>query len=116
QKVVRWAGSPTPTPADLRNSLKQFLSLVVKESAATNGFIVLCGDGGFDLVSSYGMTPRDSQLLWEKMPDSMINELLRDKARILLPEELRKRAVHDTGDTTTVFVRGIRSVAGFPAL
>jgi two-component system NtrC family response regulator len=113
QKTVRWACAPTPTPADLRNSLKTFLGIVVKDSGASNGFIVLCGEGGFDLVSSYGMTPKDSQLLWDKMPGSIISELLRDKARVLLPDELRQR---DSGDTTTVFVKGIKSVAGFPAL
>lgn len=113
QKVVRWACGATPTPGDLRNSLKNFLSLVVKESGAGNGFIVLCGDGSFDLVSSYGMTPKDSQQLWDKMPDSIVSELLREKARILLPDELKKR---DSSDSTTVFVKGIKSVAGFPAL
>lgn len=113
KQVVRWACDSTPTTNDLRQGLKNFLSLVIRESNALNGFIVLCGDGCFDLVSSYGMTPKDSQILWEKMPESIVSDLLRDRARILLPEELRQQG---TNDTTTVFVKGIRSVAGFPAL
>lgn len=113
QKIVRWACAPTPTPQELRSSLKTYLNLVVKESRASNGFIVLCVENGFDLISSYGMTPKESQTLWEKMPETIINNLLRDKARILLPEELKKNVATDS---TTVFVKGIKSVAGFPAL
>ena len=113
QKVVRWACTSTPTPQILRNELKTFLNLVIKESGAINGFIVLCGEQGFDLISSYGMTAKESQQLWEKMPATIVSELLRDKARILLPDDLRKKV---SADTTTVFVKGIKSVAGFPAL
>jgi len=113
QKIVRWACTPTPSSQVLRNELKNFLSLVVKESGALNGFIVLCGDQGFDLISSYGMTAKDSQQLWEKMPSTIVSELLRDKARILLPDDLRKKS---SANATTVFVKGIKSVAGFPAL
>ena len=113
QKVVRWACTPTPTPQILRNELKTFLNLVIKESGALNGFIVLTGEQGFDLISSYGMTAKESQLLWEKMPATIVSELLRDNARILLPDDLRKKT---SADSTTVFVKGIKSVAGFPAL
>ena len=113
QKVVRWACTPTPTPQILRSELKTFLNIVIKESGALNGFIVLTGEQGFDLISSYGMSAKESQQLWEKMPATIVSELLRDRARILLPEDLRKKT---TADSTTVFVKGIKSVAGFPAL
>jgi len=113
QKVVRWACTPTPTTQILRIELKNFLNIVIKESGAINGFIVLCGEQGFDLISSYGMSAKESQQLWEKMPATIVSELLRDKARILLPEDLRKKT---STDTTTIFVKGIKSVAGFPAL
>jgi DNA-binding NtrC family response regulator len=74
--------------------------------------LVLAEGEGFSLVASHGLAAKDAQTLWEKMPHSLVEDVLRAKARTLLPDELRRSARTDS----TVFVRGVRSVAGFPVL
>lgn len=104
---------PMASAVAVREALKVFLSVVVKTTPATSGMIVLAENGGgFNLVSSYGLAPGEATTLWEKMPQGLVEEVLRQNARVLLPDELKRRA---SGDTT-VFVRGVRSVAGFPVL
>lgn len=110
--LILWIARPMANVTELREALKEFLSLLVDGTPATSGMLVLAEGEGFSLVSSFGLSAKDSQKLWEKMPHTLTEEVLRSQARVLLPEELRRSA---TGDST-VFVRGVRSVAGFPVL
>lgn len=110
--LILWIARPMANVGELREALKEFLSLLVDGTPATSGMLVLAEGEGFSLVSSFGLSPKDSQKLWEKMPHTLTEEVLRSQARVLLPEELRRTA---SGDST-VFVRGVRSVAGFPVL
>ncbi len=110
--LVLWISRPMPGIQELRDGLREFLSLVVDNTPAASGMLVLAEGEGFSLVSSFGLSPKDAQKLWEKMPHGLTEEVLRTSARILLPDELRRTM---NGDST-VFVRGVRSVAGFPVL
>ncbi len=110
--LVLWISRPMSGTSELRDGLREFLSLIVDNTPAASGMLVLAEGDGFSLVSSFGLTPKDAQKLWEKMPHSLTEEVMRSNARVLLPDELRRSM---NGDST-VFVRGVRSVAGFPVL
>lgn len=110
--LVLWISRPMSGTQELRDGLREFLSLIVDNTPAASGMLVLAEGDGFSLVSSFGLTPKDAQKLWEKMPHSLTEEVMRSSARVLLPDELRRSM---NGDST-VFVRGVRSVAGFPVL
>lgn len=110
--LANWLASPMTGSGELRQGLNGFLTLVVESTPAINGMLVVADGGGYSLVGSYGLSGKDAHKLWEKMPHSLAEEVLRTKAKILLPDELRRQA---SGDTT-VFVPGVRSVAGFPVL
>jgi transcriptional regulator with GAF, ATPase, and Fis domain len=111
-ELIAWLTRPMTGLRELREGLRGFLSLIVRNTPAANGMLVLADGGGYDLVTAFGLSPEDATKLWEKMPHALAEEVLRTNARILLPEELRRQ----TNGDSTVFVRGVRSVAGFPAL
>jgi two-component system NtrC family response regulator len=106
----RWAAKPMKGPKYLNSSLDEFLELVTEQSGAESGMLVLAEKNGFRLVAAKGLTSFESQKLWEKMPKTLPEEILKTDARILLPENLRRSS---NGDTT-VFIDGVKSVAGFP--
>lgn len=112
-QLVPWLEKPMVGTIELRNGLNEFLSIIVKNSPATNGMLVLATGQGFSLASAFGLLPREAQQLWEKMPQALAEEVLRTKARVLLPDELRRSV---RGGDSTVFIKNVRSVAGFPVL
>lgn len=111
--LISWIARPMRGVGELREGLREFFSLLVKGTPASSGMLVLAEGEGFNLVTSFGLTPKDAQKLWEKMPLTLTEDVLRAKARVLLPDELRRTSA---SPDTTVFVRGVRSVAGFPVL
>jgi DNA-binding NtrC family response regulator len=108
--LILWVARPMATAAELREGLSEFLALIAQATQATSGMLVLAEKSGFALVANHGLSAVEAQKLWERMPPSLTEEVLRNQARVLLPEELRRAA----GQDSTVFVRGVRSVAGFP--
>jgi transcriptional regulator with GAF, ATPase, and Fis domain len=111
-QLAHWLALPMTGSGELRQGLTEFLTLVVESTPAINGMLVVADGGGYSLVSAYGLSSKDAHKLWEKMPHSLAEEVLRTKAKVLLPDELRRQS----SDDTTVFVQGVRSVAGFPVL
>lgn len=111
-KLIDWAREPMLTAMHLKQGLMQFLEHLIEATPAVSGMLVLGEGTGFGLVAAVGLAPRDAQKLWEQMPHSLAEEVLRANARILLPEELRR----ETSGDSTVFVRGVRSVVGFPVV
>lgn len=111
-RLIPWLAKPMVGTIELRNGLNEFLSIIVKSTPATNGMLVLATGQGFSLASAFGLLPREAQQLWEKMPHALAEEVLRTKARVLLPDELRR----SRGSDSTVFIKNVRSVAGFPVL
>jgi DNA-binding NtrC family response regulator len=126
RELIRWLAKPMGKNLELRVSLQDFLGLTVQHTAAKNGLLVLAQKSdttrrptdefanayAYTLISSFGLEPGEVEKLWDKMPPSLPEEILRHKARILLPEEMRPRVNNDS----TVFIRGIRSLVGFPVL
>lgn len=109
-QLMAWLAQPMVGPTELRTNLKEFLALVARGTAAGSGMLVLAEGNGFSLVTAFGLSNTEAEDLWGKMPHSLIEDLMRTNARVLLPDELRKTAPADS----TVFIRGIRSLAGFP--
>lgn len=109
-EINQWAARPMGGKSNLNECLNDFLDLVTKQSGAENSMLVLSETSGFRLVSARGLTKLESQRLWEKMPQSLPEEILKSEAKILLPEQLRRT----TNGDTTVFIDGVKSVAGFP--
>ncbi len=118
QALVPWLGKPMVGTIDLRNGVHEFLSLVVNRTTALHGMLVLAtgksGQQGFTLASAFGLLPREAQQIWERMPAALAEDVLRHRARVLLPDELRQKGRN--GGDSTVFLKGVRSVAGFPVL
>ena len=97
---------------ELRRSLREFCTLVTRFSGAASGMIVLHEKNEFSIVATEGLDAKAGQELWEAMPQSVTAGILRSKARLILPEAFRERST----TTTTIFVSGVQSVAGFPIL
>ncbi len=97
---------------ELRRSLREFCALVTKSSGASSGMIVLHEKGEFSIVATEGLDAKAGQELWEAMPQSVTAGIIRSKARLILPDAFRERST----TTTTIFVSGVQSVAGFPIL
>lgn len=112
-QIAAVVAKPMADTVAMRQALAECLRVLVEGAPATSGMLVLAGDeASFSLVASHGLSPKDAQRLWEKMPHALAEEVLRNQARTLLPEELRR----SVGGATTIFVRGVRSVAGFPVV
>jgi transcriptional regulator with GAF, ATPase, and Fis domain len=93
-----------------RQALQQCLDRLVGHTAAQNGMLVLAQPLGFDLIAVSGIATKEAQRLWEKMPDNLTKDILRDQARVILPDSFRDKK----SDQTTIYLTGIKSTAGFP--
>src|SRR5690606_7323135 len=111
-ELGRAAARPMAAHASLREFLSDVLLTVVGYTDAESGLLVLAEESGFTPVASHGLDRKGVQALWEKMPHDLAAEILRNDTRVLLPDALRSRMTSDT----TLFVRGVKSVAGFPVV
>lgn len=100
-----------PGDSALLHALAEFLQIAVSGANALSGLLVLADDRGFNLVAHSGIDAKGAKEVWEKMPASLSEDVLRTGARIILPEGLREEKF---GTNATVFVRNVRSVVGFP--
>jgi transcriptional regulator with GAF, ATPase, and Fis domain len=111
-RLTRWVTLPMNNADDLRAALGSYLELVVDSSMAQSGMIVSLEQPGFSLVSVYGLTALDAEHIWLKIPDSICEEILKTQAKVILPEGLRNKV----GSGSTIFVRNVRSMVGFPIM
>lgn len=111
-ELGRAASRPMSGHVSLRDFLGEMLRTVIRYTDAESGLLVVAEDGGFTPVASHGLDRKGVQRLWEKMPHRIAEEILRNGTRVLLPDALRSRMSSDT----TLFVRGVKSVAGFPVV
>lgn len=112
EHILAWLGRPMDSALELRESLKKFLAISIESSSAVSGMIVLVNDTGFDLISTQGLTQDEAESTWSKMPPQLTEDILRTKARIILPEALKEKA----SGKTTVFIKNLRSIVGFPVM
>lgn len=112
QDVVGWLARPMSGAAELRDGLRVFLETIVRNCGALNGMLVLSEQNGFTLAGCCGLQPDEAQKLWEKMPPALAEEILREKAKLLLPEGFKKQS----DGTSTIYMRGLRGIAGFPVI
>ncbi|NBW80136.1 sigma-54-dependent Fis family transcriptional regulator [bacterium] len=110
-RLFSWLGKPMPGDATLLPALAEFLQIAVSGANALNGLLVLADERGFNLVAHSGIDAKGAEEVWDKMPASLSEDVLRTGARIILPEGLREKK---NGTNATVFVRNVRSVVGFP--
>jgi transcriptional regulator with GAF, ATPase, and Fis domain len=109
--LFSWLGKPMPGDSALLPALAEFLQIAVSGANALSGLLVLADERGFNLVAHSGIDAKGAEEVWEKMPASLSEDVLRTGARIILPEGLREKKF---GTNATVFVRNVRSVVGFP--
>lgn len=114
--VLNWLRLPMGSSLELRAALAQFLSLAIQHSGAIYGMLLLAqsnaDDDEFSLVSHIGCDAAKAESIWQKMPLQISENIMRSQARIVLPDVFKDNGHADT----TIFVRGIRSVAGFPVI
>ena len=110
--VLSWLNQPMRDHQEVKSALKEFLQLSVKETSAINGMLVTAESEGFRLLSVYGMHESDATAVWNKMPKEISETILRNKARVLLPEGLKERVA----GKGTVFIKDMRQLAGFPLI
>jgi transcriptional regulator with GAF, ATPase, and Fis domain len=110
-ELLSWVAKPMQGETGLQPALEEFLRLVVTGANALNGLLVVSDDRGFSLVANYGIDARGAEDIWKKMPSSLTEEIMRTSAQMILPDGLREKK---SADKSTVFVRDIRSVVGFP--
>jgi len=109
-ELIPWVRTPMNNTQELRKGLASFLEIVVDHTMSQSGILVSVDAPGFSLVAAFGVTAMDAEQVWSKIPDSICEEIMRSEAKILMPEGLRERV----GSASTVFVRGVRSMVGFP--
>lgn len=107
-----WLARPMAGRQDLESALRVFLHTLLDQTSAVHGLIVLVEPAGFKLISALGLSDADVQAVWDKMPSHLTEEIMRSQAKILLPEGLRLKV----DGQATVFLKDIRSLAGFPVL
>ena len=113
ESLLSWSAKTMTTKDELRAALKEFLAMIVPASSAVNGMVVLSeGRGNFKLIASHGLSLTEADAIWEKMPQNLTLEILKNEAKVILPEGLRNK----TSNKTTVFFRGVKSMAGFPVI
>ena len=112
QDVISWLARPMSGAPDLRDGLKFFLETIVRNCGALHGMLVLSEHGSFTLAGCHGVQPDEAQKIWEKMPPALAEEILREKAKILLPDGFRQKS----DGTSTIYMKGLRGIAGFPVI
>ncbi len=115
EAIIAWSSERTMsgTP-ELKAALREAMHVIVEHSRAVSAMLVLSEADSFSLIGHHGMSDQDAQTVWDKMPAGFIEDLLRQKARIVLPDSLRDRGPGNS--ETTVFIKDIRSLAGFPLI
>lgn len=103
---------PDNSGSMLAKNIQNFLDQTIKEKAIKNAFFVACTAGENQLVAYSGIDARTAESLWSKMPENLIQDILRKKSKIILPQHLQGKR----GDETTVYVGDIGSVVGFPVV
>jgi len=104
-----WMTAPLGGRRELESALQSFLGLLARHAGARNGMLLLFDGEAARLVSWQGMTAQDAETLWHKLPPSILGDILRRQARMILPDDTNLPATQ-----STIFIRGVRSVAGFP--
>lgn len=113
--IIDWSSARTMSgTSELKNALREALSVIVEHSRAATSMLVLSEGESFTLIGCHGMTEKEAHTVWDKMPSGFIEDVMRQNAKIVLPESLRDRGP-GTG-ATTVFIKDIRSLAGFPLI
>lgn len=107
-----WMRRPIRDRCSLTQTFQKFLDICVSHSGAARGMLVLAEKGQFNLAAVNGLTAKEAQTTWEKIPTDITEDILKSKTRIILPESL-KNSCHDD---TTVFITGIKSFAALPIL
>ncbi|MEY3903013.1 MAG: hypothetical protein RL189_2319 [Pseudomonadota bacterium] len=109
--LTAWIGRPMQGHTGLVPALEEFLRLVVTSCGALSGLLVLADERGYSLVTHFGTDLQGAADIWNKMPASISEEVLRSGARMILPEGLREK---QSPEKSTIYVRNVRSVVGFP--
>lgn len=109
-QILTWLRQPMDSSEQLKKELSSFLTTTQNCTDALYGMVVLVTDNGFQLVAVSGLDNEGAQRLWEKMPQQLNEEILRTRARLLLPNGLHEKAL----GRSTIFLKDVRSVVGFP--
>ncbi len=109
-RLLDWMARPMGAREDLRGALVDFLDLALERSRAISGMLVLADHDGFSLASYRGLSLEEAHRFWDSMPEQLSAEILRTQARVLLPEGFQNQ----NSAETTVYIRGMRSIVGFP--
>lgn len=107
--LVDWLISASAQRLGFERSMRDAAARLGNDVGSTSTVLVLL-EGGARLVAWQGLSIDDAQRLWGRIPESLSAEILRAGARLVLPEDLGRATPGDT----TIFVRGVKSVAGFP--
>jgi len=111
-QVIDLVARPMQGAWELRKCVREFCTLVTGSAHASNGMLVVNDHGSMIIAATHGLDAKAAQELWEAMPKELAAGILRSRARMILPEAFRERS----SATTTIFVGGVQSVAGFPIL
>jgi DNA-binding NtrC family response regulator len=108
---MQWLRRTLQEQVNPREAAGQLLHLIIEETIAKNCMVVIGEGDGFNLFASANLTRRETEDLWGKIPADIREQVLRSDARIILPDGFRA-STHDT----TLFIRGTKTLAGFPVI
>jgi transcriptional regulator with GAF, ATPase, and Fis domain len=111
-RLCQWVGTPMNDKISLTAAFEGLLELLTAYTPATNGILVLFDREGMQLSATKNLSLASAEKLLKDIPDTITQDILRSGSRMILPEQVGGRF----GGQSTIFVRSIKSVAGFPVM
>lgn len=112
ERLLSIAAVPMHDRYALQTALQGFVEAIVETAPAQSGLVLLFDRSGPEIVGSVGISREDAMRLIQKIPEGIVREILKNEARMIVPEHLGTK-IHDD---KTIFVHGVESVAGFPVV
>lgn len=110
--VIQWTKAPVGDRLNIHDKSLQLLDELLVSTPASNAVIIHCKNNEFSLNAYAGISEKEALKMWESLPQETLNQVLKQESKIMLPDGLQGKA----GDHTTIYVKGIKSVAGFPII
>ncbi len=110
EEIIAWSQNMSSSGATVKSVCEGFLDIIMQKSQAQNGFIVLNPEGIPEILAAQKIDIRGAFRALEHLPPSMLKDIIKNGTTVLLPEEIKT----ETKAFTTIFIKGLQSVAGFP--
>jgi transcriptional regulator with GAF, ATPase, and Fis domain len=111
--LVHWLAKPMPDEGTFQAAIVGLLDIMVKKTEALNASLILCEQRGARIFAHSGNSLAQAQHFLQKVPADLLQRILRDNIKVILPEELRSEP-KKSASSLTIFLQGIPSIVALP--